>query len=160
MILGKKLYENHGLLKAYLFSFPSFISTIVQKVTKKKVSLSEHTLGVPYLILDDKGKLLCNACRLCETACPTHCLSIKGPSAAEWSMNSRPKNFQLDLSRCTLCQVCSEVCPFDAIKMSDQKIIFGASEWNWILDMEKMSKREGVNLHLQADEQPNPVQAD
>lgn len=158
MILGKKLYENHGVGKGFLFSLPSFINFVWSKfkLQSNPSRMNTSSSGVPYLVLDEKGKVLCNACRLCIDVCPTTCISLKGPEISQWTPQSKPKEFNIDLSRCTFCKLCEEICPVDAIKMSQQTTLAGASDWNWKLNMEILTKRPGINLANEEDLNSNP----
>lgn len=158
MILGKKLYENHGIIKGFLFSIPSIISIFLSRFKSNQAITEQQFSGTPFLVLDEKEKVLCNACRLCESACPTVAIEIKGPNSVDWTISSRPKDFRLDLLKCINCAICADVCSFDAIKMSGQNILAGDSRLNWVLDIEKMTKREGINLHLQEGLQSNQPQ--
>ena len=158
MILGKKLYENHGVVKGFIFSLPSLLNFLWSKVSirsRQKKSDSSGN-GVPYLVLDEKGKVLCNACKLCIDICPTSCMSLKGPDVSQWTPQSKPKSFTLDLTRCTMCKLCEDICPIDAIQMSHQTVIAGAADWNWKMDLEMLSKRPGVNQFPEVIEAPNP----
>ena len=85
------------------------------------------------------------ACQICEKECPPKCIYIvksadKKPDAVG-KPQFYPSRFDIDISVCMSCQICVEVCPFDAIKMdvvydlaSDDR--FGGL----ILDKEKLSK--------------------
>ena len=64
------------------------------------------------------------ACQICEKECPPQCIyiikdSAKKPDAAG-KLQFQPKVFDIDISVCMSCQICVEVCPFDAIKMDTE----------------------------------------
>ena len=71
---------------------------------------------------DDWQKgLRCVACLICEKECPPQCIyivkdTVRKPDAAG-KLQFQPKIFDIDTSVCMSCQICVEVCPFDAIKM-------------------------------------------
>jgi NADH-quinone oxidoreductase subunit I len=61
------------------------------------------------------------ACQICEKECPPQCIYIeksrdKKPDA-NGKMQIYPAVFDIDTAVCMSCQICVEVCPFDAIKM-------------------------------------------
>ncbi len=61
------------------------------------------------------------ACQICEKECPPQCIyivkdAVKVPDYLG-KPQFQPKTFAIDISVCMSCQVCVEVCPFDAIKM-------------------------------------------
>jgi NADH-quinone oxidoreductase subunit I len=65
--------------------------------------------------------LRCVSCFICEKECPPKCIIIekstdKKPDAVG-KLQFYPAEFKIDVSVCMSCQICVEVCPFDAIKM-------------------------------------------
>src|SRR5664279_2506684 len=65
--------------------------------------------------------LRCVACLICEKECPPQCIyivkdTVRKPDATG-KLQFQPKVFDIDTSVCMSCQICVEVCPFDAIKM-------------------------------------------
>jgi NADH-quinone oxidoreductase subunit I len=61
------------------------------------------------------------ACQICEKECPPKCIYIekskdKKPDAVG-KPQFYPTRFDIDISVCMSCQICVEVCPFEAIKM-------------------------------------------
>jgi NADH-quinone oxidoreductase subunit I len=61
------------------------------------------------------------ACKICEKECPPQCIYIvKSDDKKPDYMGKAqfyPKVFDIDISVCMSCQICVEVCPFEAIKM-------------------------------------------
>jgi NADH-quinone oxidoreductase subunit I len=84
----------------------------------------EATRVFPFLIYDtddvEKG-LRCVACKICEVECPPRCISIEKSTEKKPDYAGKaqffPTKFEIDVSVCMSCQICVEVCPFDAIKM-------------------------------------------
>jgi NADH-quinone oxidoreductase subunit I len=61
------------------------------------------------------------ACQICEKECPPQCIYIikckdKKPDYVG-KPQFYPATFDIDISVCMSCQICVEVCPFEAIKM-------------------------------------------
>jgi len=84
----------------------------------------EATRNFPFLVYDgadaEQG-LRCVSCFICEKECPPKCIFIekskdKKPDAVG-KPQFYPAAFNIDVSVCMSCQICVEVCPFDAIKM-------------------------------------------
>jgi NADH-quinone oxidoreductase subunit I len=81
----------------------------------------------PFLVYDggdwQKG-LRCVACLICEKECPPQCIYIVKDTARKpdytGKLQFQPMTFDIDTSVCMSCQICVEVCPFDAIKMDVQ----------------------------------------
>ena len=64
------------------------------------------------------------ACQICEKECPPQCIYIvksrdKKPDY-KGQAQLYPATFDIDISVCMSCQICVEVCPFDAIKMNTE----------------------------------------
>jgi NADH-quinone oxidoreductase subunit I len=64
------------------------------------------------------------ACQICEKECPPQCIYIvksrdKKPDY-KGQLQLYPATFDIDISVCMSCQICVEVCPFDAIKMDTE----------------------------------------
>ncbi len=85
---------------------------------------AEAARNFPFLVYDgddwQKG-LRCVACLICEKECPPQCIYIVKDTVRKpdhtGKLQSQPKIFDIDISVCMSCQICVEVCPFDAIKM-------------------------------------------
>ena len=91
---------------------------------EERVPAKENTRSFPFLVHDRNDPelgLRCVACLICEKECPPQCIyivkdTIKKPDHTG-KLQNHPKAFDIDISVCMSCQICVEVCPFDAIKM-------------------------------------------
>jgi NADH-quinone oxidoreductase subunit I len=75
------------------------------------------------------------ACKLCEKECPPQCIYIVLARDEKGKPQKHPRVFDIDISVCMSCQICVEVCPFDAIKM-DQ-----------VYELSRFDRFEGLLLH-------------
>ena len=61
------------------------------------------------------------ACKICEKECPPQCIYIIKSEDKKPDYMGKPQFypavFDIDISVCMSCQICVEVCPFEAIKM-------------------------------------------
>ena len=61
------------------------------------------------------------ACKICEKECPPQCIYIVKSDDKKPDYMGKPQFyptvFDIDISVCMSCQICVEVCPFEAIKM-------------------------------------------
>ena len=61
------------------------------------------------------------ACKICEKECPPQCIYIVKSEDKKPDYMGKPQFypaiFDIDISVCMSCQICVEVCPFEAIKM-------------------------------------------
>lgn len=120
-----------GLIKGLAETARNFLGSYVEEDRLTTVAYPEERLPqqpnarvFPFLVYDGpdpmKG-LRCVACLICEKECPPQCITIvkditKKPDAAG-KMQFQPRVFDIDTSVCMSCQICVEVCPFDAIEM-------------------------------------------
>ena len=86
----------------------------------ERQKLPENSRSFPFLVFDgedpEKG-LRCVACKICEKECPPQCIYIILERDEKGKAQKHPRTFDIDVSVCMSCQICVEVCPFDAIKM-------------------------------------------
>lgn len=128
-MLGEGIIK--GLVETARNFFGSYTSkrrlTTVQFPDERLIQ-PEATRVFPFLVYDtddaEKG-LRCVACKICEVECPPQCISIvksadkKPDYSGIYSGKPQfyPAKFDIDVSVCMSCQICVEVCPFEAIKM-------------------------------------------
>jgi len=112
---------------------------------EERLPLSPATRNFPFLVFDndpEKG-LRCVACKICEKECPPQCIYIILERDEKGKPKKHPKVFDIDISVCMSCQICVEVCPFDAIKM-DQ-----------VYELSRTDRFEGLLLHKTDLRKPN-----
>jgi len=115
---------------------------VVDKVTveypKEKVQTFPRFRGAHALLSHpETGDTKCVACMLCATVCPSQCIAIEGETLNDG--RSRPKIFELDLSRCIYCGYCEEVCPVAAIVMTKQYELATFDKSDFLLTKEKLT---------------------
>ncbi len=115
-----------GVLKA----IKTTISTALRKpVTVQypsvKKELPHRSRGLPVLLWDfDVEEPFCTGCQVCARYCPVDCMTVtmkSNPLYAE-GKSKRKKivdRFYIDYARCMRCDICVEVCNFDAIVMNN-----------------------------------------
>jgi NADH-quinone oxidoreductase subunit I len=83
----------------------------------ERLPLYERFRVLPVLVYDDEdGNVRCTCCNICAKVCPPQCIwmtQAKGPKGVV----PLPEEFFIDMDVCMNCGLCSEYCPFDAIKM-------------------------------------------
>jgi NADH-quinone oxidoreductase subunit I len=120
-----------GILKGLVETARNFFGSFVSKDRLTTVQFPEEraprieaSRNFPFLVydgVDPQEGLRCVSCFICEKECPPKCIFIekstdKKPDAVG-KPQFYPKRFNIDVSVCMSCQICVEVCPFDAIKM-------------------------------------------
>lgn len=134
-----------GLLKGLRETARNFVGSYTdpERLTtveypEERLFLKENTRNFPFLVFDgeqaEKG-LRCVACKICEKECPPQCIYIVLERDEKGKPQKHPRVFDIDISVCMSCQICVEVCPFDAIKM-DQ-----------VYELSRFDRFEGLLLH-------------
>ena len=124
---------GNGLLKGLAETARNFFGSYVDKdrlttiqYPEERAPRIEASRNFPFLVYDGtdpQAGLRCVSCFICEKECPPKCIFIekstdKKPDAVG-KPQFYPKRFNIDVSVCMSCQICVEVCPFDAIKMDN-----------------------------------------
>lgn len=120
-----------GILKGFAETARNFTGSYVKEerlttiqYPEERVERAEAARNFPFLVYDGddwQDGLRCVACLICEKECPPQCIYIVKDSVRKpdytGKLQFQPKVFDIDISVCMSCQICVEVCPFDAIKM-------------------------------------------
>ena len=137
---------GQGILKGMAVTAGRFIRTFTEKdgldtvqYPEEPATITPYSRNVPFLVydapvsesaatpadttatdaLDTKvAGMRCVACRICEKECPPQCILITQDKDEKGRAEKRPARFEIDISVCMGCQICVELCPFDAIKMN------------------------------------------
>ena len=108
----------------------------------ERLPLPERFRGFPFLVVDEDGKHRCTACGTCAKACPPQCIWIvRGTDPETGKPRRSPTEFYVDISICMNCGLCSELCPFNAIKMGQEiEIAVFDRKGTLLYNKEKLSK--------------------
>ncbi len=107
-------------------------------------STYERFRVLPMLVYDQKEDgekdVRCTSCGICAKVCPPQCIWIVQETDEKDKPVPNPEQFYIDTSVCMNCALCSEYCPFDAIKM-DHQFALNVTEnrqENYLYDLEKL----------------------
>ena len=90
---------------------------ITEEYPEKRWQPLERFRGVPALLTDPKtGKLKCTACGVCARMCPLGIIEVKSHLGED--KKRVLDEYNLDYSRCMVCNLCVEACAFDSLAMS------------------------------------------
>src|SRR6202041_3976326 len=124
---------GEGIAKGLVETARNFFGSYVNKdrlttvqFPEERLPQIEATRDFPFLIYDgtdpEQG-LRCVACQICEKERPPGCITIEKIKSKKPDFVGKqqfyPAVFDIDVSVCMSCQICVEVCPFDAIRMDN-----------------------------------------
>src|SRR3979411_2688099 len=120
-----------GILKGMAVTARNFVGSYFEKdrlitvqYPEERNPLPENYRNFPILIYDTddpEAGLRFVACQICGKECPPQGTYIMKGDDKKPDYRGKPqlypKVFDIDISVCMSCQICVEVCPFEAIKM-------------------------------------------
>ena len=122
---------GEGILLGLAETARNFLGSYFRKDRLTTVQFPEERLpqieasrNFPFLVYDGgdwQQGMRCVSCLICEKECPPKCIFIEKSTDKKPDAVGKPQFyptvFNIDISVCMSCQICVEVCPFDAIKM-------------------------------------------
>jgi NADH-quinone oxidoreductase subunit I len=127
-LLGKGILK--GMVETAKNFFGSYFSAerlTTVEYPEQRIAPFEAARVFPFLVFDGtdwQAGLRCVACLICEKECPPKCIFIEKSKDKKPDALGRPQffpaRFDIDISVCMSCQICVEVCPFEAIKMDTE----------------------------------------
>jgi NADH-quinone oxidoreductase subunit I len=122
--IGKGLFDGMVVTaRNFVGSYFDKERLVTVQYPEERVQVPENSRTFPFLMFDEDkdpaGTMRCVACKICEVECPPKCIYIVMDRDEKGKPQQRPKVFDIDISVCMQCQICVEVCPFDAIKMDN-----------------------------------------
>jgi len=120
-----------GILKGLAETARNFLGSYVSKdrlttfqFPEERAPRIEASRNFPFLVYDGADwheGMRCVSCLICEKECPPKCIFIEKSTDKKPDATGKPQfyptTFSIDVSVCMSCQICVEVCPFNAIKM-------------------------------------------
>lgn len=88
------------------------------------------------------GKAICFACKVCEKACPSDCITVEGVKF-EGDKRKSVTTFKLDFTKCSLCGSCVDACKSSAIQFSRQYNLASTTKEEFIMDLFKKLEADG-----------------
>jgi formate hydrogenlyase subunit 6/NADH:ubiquinone oxidoreductase subunit I len=115
-----------GVLKSLSVTFSTMLrKPVTYEYPTFHREVPERDRAFPILLWDyDIDEPFCTGCHACERACPVECMTVTmkdNPKFAEGKSKRRKiiDQFFIDYGRCMRCNICVEVCNFDAIAMNN-----------------------------------------
>ncbi len=80
------------------------------------------------------GRAVCFACKLCERACPSDCITVEGVKL-EGAKKRSVSKYILDFTKCSLCGSCVEACRDGAIRFSREYNLASTNKDDYVMDL-------------------------
>ena len=121
---------GEGIIRGLAETARNFIGSFVEKdrlttvqYPEERRELPEATRQYPILLYDGTDPEAGLRC-VGEKECPPRCIHIEKSKDKKPDFVGKPQFypavFDIDVSVCMSCQICVEVCPFDAIRMDNK----------------------------------------
>ena len=119
-----------------------FKPTVTVQYPHESLKMPEKFRGHIELMRDpETGKAVCFACKLCERACPSDCITVEG-AKLEGAKKKSVTNYILDFTKCSLCGSCVEACRDGAIRYSHEYNLASTNKDDYIMDLFKRLESE------------------
>ena len=121
-----------------------FKPTVTVQYPHESLKMPEKFRGHIELVRDpETGKALCFACKLCERACPSDCITVEG-AKLDGAKKKSVTNYILDFTKCSLCGSCVEACRDGAIRYSHEYNLASTNKEDYIMDLFKRLEDERI----------------
>ncbi len=115
-----------GMLKSMTITFQTMLrKPVTVEYPAKHREIPQRDRAFPILLWDKAvDEPFCTGCHACERACPVDCMTVTmkdNPLHAEDKSERRKivDEVWIDYGRCMRCNICVEVCNFEAIAMNN-----------------------------------------
>ncbi|MBT5775336.1 MAG: 4Fe-4S binding protein [Dehalococcoidia bacterium] len=117
-----------GIMKSLAVTMSTFMRRpVTRNYPTVHRELPERDRAFPLLLWDqDIDEPFCTGCHACERACPVECMTVlmkDNPAHESQGGTSKRRKivdeFWIDYGRCMRCNICVEVCNFEAIAMNN-----------------------------------------
>jgi NADH-quinone oxidoreductase subunit I len=121
-----------------------FKPNVTVQYPHESLKMPERFRGHIELVRDpETGKALCFACKLCERACPSDCITVEG-AKLDGAKKKSVTNYVLDFTKCSLCGSCVEACRDGAIRYSHEYNLASTNKEDYIMDLFKRLEDERI----------------
>jgi NADH-quinone oxidoreductase subunit I len=138
-----------SLLAGMAVTIRYFVKPVVTvQYPRKKIQMSPAYRGYPQLILDPETKThRCIACEMCARMCPSQLITVDG-AKFPGEKQKRATKYIHEHQYCSLCGLCTEVCPTSALEYSKEYRLVGFRREDSVLDhlilLQKRQKAVGL----------------
>ena len=133
----------HSLVTGLRITIGQFFkSNVTLQYPHQSVKMAPRFRGHIELVRDPAtGRAICFACKACEKACPSDCITVDG-AKREGEKKKSVTDFKLDFTKCSLCGSCVEACKSEAIRYSRAYNQASTNKEDYIMDLFKKLEDE------------------
>ena len=133
-----------------------FKPTVTVQYPHESLKMPERFRGHIELVRDpETGKALCFACKLCERACPSDCITVEG-AKLDGAKKKSVTEYILDFTKCSLCGSCVEACRDGAIRYSHEYNLASTKKEDYVMDLFKRLEDERLAADSPRRDNPHP----
>jgi NADH-quinone oxidoreductase subunit I len=134
-----------------------FKPSVTVQYPHESLKMPERFRGHIELVKDPTtGKAICFACKLCERACPSDCITVDG-AKLDGAKKKSVTQYVLDFTKCSLCGSCVEACRDGAIRYSHEFNLASTRKEDYIMDLFKRLEDERLAAEKAGEVIPPPV---
>src|SRR5574340_461649 len=101
---------------------------------REKIKMSPNFRGYPQLIIDPETQThRCIACEMCSRTCPSQLITVEG-AKFPGEKQKRATKYVHEHYYCSLCGLCTEVCPTSALEYSSEYRLAGYRREDALID--------------------------
>jgi NADH-quinone oxidoreductase subunit I len=145
----------NSLLTGMRITIGQFFKPIVTvQYPHESLKMPERFRGHIELVRDpETGKAVCFACKLCERACPSDCITVEG-AKLDGAKKKSVTQYMLDFTKCSLCGSCVEACRDGAIRYSHEYNLASTNKEDYIMDLFKRLENERLEAERAGQASP------
>jgi NADH-quinone oxidoreductase subunit I len=128
-----------GLVKGLKTTLRAFFSKPVTLVYPyRKIEIADRGQGLIRIRMTqlDPPVYKCTGCRICETNCPQHCITVVKKEGEK-----QPETYIVNYGLCMFCRICIDVCPFNALQQTQEHEFIGESRHDFIRTKEELAMK-------------------
>jgi NADH-quinone oxidoreductase subunit I len=119
-----------------------FKRSVTVQYPRQSLEMPPRFRGHIELVRDpETGKALCFACKLCERACPSDCITVDG-AKLDGAKKKSVTQYIMDFTKCSLCGSCVEACRDGAIRFSREYNLASLTKEEYVMDLFKRLEQE------------------
>jgi len=149
----------YSLLAGMAVTIRYFVKPIVTvQYPRQKLEMSPRYRGYPQFIIDPETHThRCIACEMCARICPSQLIAVEG-TKFPGEKQKRATKYVHEHYYCSLCGLCTEVCPTTALEYSKAYRLAGFRREDFIFDHLKLLQERQKTLGVPAT--PIPTEQD